>query len=215
MNLAELRSTVQTNLGGRDDLASQIDTWINWAIEELCAEWNWPELWGEETITTTAGTAEYSFSRPVIIYNVTRVSNNKEVSLYRVEPRLFYQVCVYPNRTGKPTHYVPYNKKIRLWRVPDGEYTIKVRRKLRHTPLVNDTDEPVLDEDKDALIVALATSEAFQALGEDERAAVWFSRYTGKLRKKIKEVGATPDRSRLRPGRLGIEYWKDPFVRRV
>lgn len=107
-----------------------------------------------ETSTTVNTVANQDYVN--IPFNQVGMVLNGNNPPYRILPWLEYEVNYRRNGTnnqvsatlyGEPNVASIYQKRLYLYPIPDSTYPLTIRGNLSFTPLVNDTDEPLLRDE--------------------------------------------------------------------
>lgn len=156
----------------RDDLTNQIKNAINDAIELQEGErYAWNEL--RYRILTVAAQEYYDLEGPTLLTSAgaavgagemlleiddiyTTISNNP----YRLCPRTQQHINEWQSTSyqGQPADYTVYGQQIRIWPIPDQEYTLDLMglARLGVNPLTADSDTNAWMTDGAAIIRAQA-----------------------------------------------------------
>lgn len=148
---ARLRAT-QTSSVTSDTYSTMIGTMVNQAKREVEDAYNWSFLKTVHSVTTAAGTQEYSITSS---NDRSRVyTKNKEIyddtndGILRPMPKELFDREAYTVTTqqAQPIYYFFSGKdsdgylKIKFWPIPDGTYTIRVPMYTPQADLSDDTD---------------------------------------------------------------------------
>jgi len=218
--LSDLKSEVRENLGGRTDLDSRLVRFINFAQDMICRQFEFPELEQKTTDTVSKGDETYSLSsRPRSIRSVRLLDGTLSRKLEYIPVRSWDMLIPKPDEwtQERPTHYTYYQNKLELWRIPNDTYTIVIRWSKWPTTLSADEDKSDYDN-KDDIIIALATSWAFKSLGDKERMYFWANAAWDQLESAILAESQQPDREIVPIPEIKTalgEYWKDPFIKGI
>jgi hypothetical protein len=238
-----LRAEILSNLGGLpqdNDNVIRINRLIDLAALRIARAYGWQEL---ERTTTTAITVTGTPATDQIVTPslgiggqdklrswltlVRREGNDTPFKLIRIPERQWAQLTLgseSPLLTGAATHYRWWSDRLYFYPVPEQNWTLIQDYKI--WPSLNFADgsggELASDLDfKDDLIIALATHNAFQSLGQREDAVQWFAIYSDMLQSAINEEMDKPDTAILNRGiserdsGVVVDPVKDPFVRRT
>lgn len=157
---------------------TRITTYINWAQLNIADEHTYEEMrtvWSATTVEIGGSRQRYPFPTNMKdIYSLVIVDGTESRKLKYVNARNFDTVVPYPAAwsTGTPTHYIDYGANFELWRIPDADYVMLMRCSLYPTEFSSDTDTSDL-QNKDQLMVALASAKILRALRELEDAEYW------------------------------------------
>lgn len=105
---------------------SLVDIFLNDGFNRIVrASWRWPFLEFTDTVTTEAGTGEYTI--PSSIHEVEGIQG-PDFNLQWVSPQTAEQTWWSANETqSKPYKVSFWGGKLRLWPKPDSAYTITIR----------------------------------------------------------------------------------------
>ena len=222
LTLTELEAEIRANLGNRTDLDSRLPRILSLAQEVIMRAHPFSEMNSEETLTTVADTKTVNLpTNPREVYSVRLIDNSNSRKLRYIPLRQWDRRAPYPEHytTGRPSLYTLYNDKIELWRIPDAAYTIYCRCNLMPTEFSSDSDVASDLENKDDLLIAIATEYCFRSLGGDtERIMRWQSVATNGLRNAIKADTQFEDQvisSERARTTVTDDYWLNPFIRRA
>ena len=240
---AELKTEIKAGLGNRSDLDDRLTSVLNIiqqsAVRAAAAEKiNFEELQATKTFSTVASTQDYTFEsietglNPRTVFSLKIVqsgSPGESQRLLRVTPGKMDELVPDALLQGesRPTHYVEWNNKISLYRIPDIVYNMEMKLYRWPTPFVEATDTQVSDLDnKDDVLIYGALEYLYRSLGEEDAAKMMFVKYQRELGLSQDENEAEADDQIvgvLDPhGRRGYgggvhsgDYWKQPLVKRV
>jgi len=241
-----LRAEILSNLGGlpqNNDNITRINRLIDLAALRIARAYGWQELERTTTdaITVTGTPATDQVHIPVLVPDggggagtlrswltlIRRVGNDTPFKLVRIPERQWAQMTLgseSPLLTGAATHYRWWSDRLYFYPVPDQNWTLIQDYKI--WPSLNFSDgaggELPSDLDfKDDMLIALATHNAFQSLGQREDATQWFAIYSDMLQAAINEEMDKPDTAIVNRGiserdsGVVVDPVKDPFVRRT
>lgn len=158
----QMQTTIASEVGGRSDLATQIQNSIQTAI----AKWERERFYFNEVndtngFSTTSGKEFYTASDYALIGSMVHidkihalVSNNR----YTLEPRTWQYIedyAVNPTVQAPPTgisDYAYYGETLRFYPIPDGAYPITLSGTKRLTALALTSDANAWTQDAEALI---------------------------------------------------------------
>jgi hypothetical protein len=226
---AQLRIEIQGNLGNRTDIDTRIDTWLELSQQYVATHHDFREMMflDEVTIVPVNDPAvdklySHGISNLKEIYTLLRqVGTEFAVKLTSVPNRQWQQLLGKPDTgtTGDAVWYTLFGSDtIELSPVPNRTY--KLQRFYSKWPSVFASDSAVSDfEQKDELLIARTTYQAFQSLGMREDAAHWFAVSENLLKSTTDDDRYRSDTtfiargiSEAAPAEFG-EPWADPFVR--
>jgi hypothetical protein len=126
---------------------------INRALRRISAEFDWPWLYAEETITTVAGTTDYNLPTR---WAKTAWLSEENVGLLRPathkQSRRWIEQAT--RVTGRPVYYTHEGaSQIRLFPAPDAVYSVDHGYYTYEAALSNDTDTPAIPDPYDDLVV--------------------------------------------------------------
>ena len=173
MTLLTIRTQIITEIGGRTDLDSVIDDQINYALQELTTMFEFEQLQGDSTTTTTKDQAEYLL--PTDLYVLWSVrEETKRKGLLEKKPWKTYR-NVDTSTSGSPNWYTQYNRKLVLFNaVPDDNatdnYKVRILYWQTHPALANDADAVTTPAEWERGLRLKATSFMFTILDMDAKA---------------------------------------------
>jgi len=149
-----------------------IGIFIHDAIETVEAAWQWSNLRTTITITTEADTSLYSITGAGNKSSVLDVINDTSNFFMAYQTAHWFSGMFLNNTpaTGAPKYYVfesldaASDAQVRVYPIPDGVYSIKVKIIKRSPDIINDDDQvqvPFLP------VQALAYAMALEERGED------------------------------------------------
>lgn len=226
LKLSELQAEVRANLGGRADLDSRLTRLLNLAQTRIARRRDFEEMQRGPTSLTLTYTGV-----PVDDKTKTLAQNTREVyaivlldgvqshRLKRRTQQWFNTHVPAPDvlATRAPLIYALWGSNITTWPVVDKQYDAELWWSAWPTPFSDSNPNQLSDlKEKDDLLIALATHNAFQSLGKRDDAQQWFAIYSSMMRDALLEDAESPD---LNLGgdpdidRITGNYWQDPFVR--
>ena len=187
MTLLTIRTQIITEIGGRTDLDSVIDDQVNYALQELTTMFEFEQLQGDSTTTTTADQAEYLLPTDLYVLWSVREESVKKGLLELKDWQTYRNVDT--GTSGKPNWYTQYNRKLILFNsVPDDNatdnYTIRILYWQTHAALSADADNVTTPAEWERGLRLKATSFMFTILDMDEKAAAKsaeFDRWVGRI----------------------------------
>lgn len=228
MTRAELRDEVRNNIKRTSEAFadSRIHTFLDWTQQRVADAHTFEEMRKSDTFLTTDGVSKYNFpTRMKDIYSITIQDGANSRKLTYVHPRDFDSSIPRPETysEGVPSWYVDYGTQFELFKIPDDEYT--GNRRYSQYPQSLSTNNMSSDlVNKDALLVAGATSFGFWALREIEDAEYWnASIYAMLLAEAVRTDHSAEDWTPVARGfsiggmtGLGIsgKWWENPFTGR-
>jgi hypothetical protein len=225
---AQLRSAVAASLGNRTDINASIDNWLNFAQRYIARRHDFRELRIVDEVTVipvgvpaTDKTYSLGVTNLKEIYALLRqVGTDIAVKLTNVPNRQWQQLVGKPDAmgTGDAMWYTQYGNSVEFSPVPAQQFTLV--RHYSKWPTLLTSDSQVSDyTNKDEIIIARATHEAFQSLGMLEDAGRWFSIADDLMDMAIKEDNYRPDEVFVARGVSeessgpSSDPWADPFVK--
>jgi hypothetical protein len=169
-----IKTEVIARLGGRTDISSRVETWINDAYFELCLSprFSFYELDKSNTFTTVVNLREYNiegFGDVWFLLGLRDVTNERKL---KKSHWTVFDAKSQPTAatTQTATHYARFGDFVELDPTPGSIYTIKARYRRRPTELSAGTDHP-LGREWDEPITVLAVVKGYEALEQPEKAA--------------------------------------------
>ena len=216
---SELWAEVKANIGNRDDLDDRTENVLNFAQEKINRFYPFSEMEEIEDKTTSENTRFVTLdSVPRNIISVRLLDDSMSRKLIYVPRPKFDRLAPYPESyaTGRPEFYTFFENKLELYRVPDDEYSLRVRYIKKPTRFTTSSDTTSDYIWKDDIIVALATAYAFRSLARFDLARNWEAEADRMLRaaresdKHFTDFGMGDGLSNG-----SAPYYQDPFVKRV
>lgn len=232
LTTSQLEDEIRSALGGRTDLDSRLDRFINLAQVKIARTHDFEEM---ERVTAsafsyTATPADDKFFdlsnktgasvRKIRAFRLLDDSNSRK--LRYIPPRRWDKEIPEPEwySTGRPSIFTKWRGKLELWKVPDSAYSCELRYSIWPAALSTSTPGGLSNLDnKDDLIIYLSVSWAFASLGKTEKAREFWRFYRNGMNDAIGEDVVEPDLD-ISPGlgggsdgRILDNYWTDPFVR--
>jgi len=164
-----IKTEVLNRLGGRTDLASRSEVWINDAYYELLMHprFNFFELDKAATASTAANVRSYDLPTDIwYILDIRDNTNNRK--LIRSHWDRFDRLS---RPTGQPQRYARFGTTVEFDPTPDAVYTLIVRYKFRPVTLVTGAS-PIVPREWDEIITVMATIKGFEALEQPDKAAL-------------------------------------------
>jgi hypothetical protein len=182
MTAQDIVTEVRLHLGGETTETlpeNQILRWVNRAYLELASAYQFDELEATTAITTSSGTAEYEASASDILRIIDVIDDTNNVKL-RPWDRLRYGNATQGDAssiTGTPVYWhisgvgSESRRQFTFYPTPDGAYTVNVVYRKTPTELVlsPSATSSVLPEPWDEVLVLLASSMGWRALGDDDK----------------------------------------------
>lgn len=179
---------------------TRIKTWLYWSHLTIARLYAFPEL---DTVaanyTLSTSTNVYTFTTLVLsrvrqILSVQLIDGTASQKVDRQLWRGFAQD--YPNvdedPAGKPDIYTIFGQRVEFNKLPDDDYTLKIRYNQYPDDFSGDSDTSDYTY-KDDLIVAGAVVHAYVSLQELEDAKYWAGVFAGRLQTAIGLVSEPQD----------------------
>lgn len=237
----EMIDEILENLANRDDLSrARTLRHLNIAQRQLvrAKPGGWRDLNGlaDKTISNTGSDADRFIDLGSVIqtdgttireirmvYSVRRIGDNPG-KLIRKHWKTWDRLL--PDTTelsrGKPTHYTQYRNTIEVFRIPDVNYTLRLRYSLWPIDLDETTQTSTDLVGLEDLLILKATTNLLESFGRSKDGSKFLAIYEEQLQKVLDEEGEDPDLEfGINPGELetegrGVgEYWRDPFIRGI
>ncbi len=179
--LSYVRSNVKRDSDGYSD--AKVKQSINWAQREIAARFTFEEMRHTWDGATILDQRYYGFPVQMKdIYSLILVDGTISVKLGYLNAREYDELRPAPEQGSslKPYNYIDYGKNFELEPIPDAVYSMVLRASEFPTVLSEDADVSDLDN-KDDLIVAIATWAVLYDLREVEFADWWERGRTGRL----------------------------------
>tara|TARA_R110002110_G_scaffold37875_2_gene124503 strand:- start:1932 stop:2642 length:711 start_codon:yes stop_codon:yes gene_type:complete len=191
LNEVELTSA---NFANSKGIQTAVKDFINRSINDIyTAELEWPFLHTDGTITTVAGTAEYSLVagfKSVDVDTVYLIEASTDIKILPYIPytqftNQFRERDLDPTTTSnraKPDYfYLTQDDKIGFTPIPDKEYTVYYEYWQTHTDLSASTDEPVLSTRYQDVIVSRSEYYVHQLRADLNAAALKQQEYNSRI----------------------------------
>ncbi len=224
-----LQDEVHAALATRDDLTvaagSRIERWLNIAQVKITRELRWEELEvadAEETLpadaTSLAYPASFRYQQSLVLKD-----GDSTIKLAWLHPEVFdsrfpkIHDATATLTKSSPVFFTNWAKSWAFWPVPDVEYKINLKKGSWPTALATLGQTTDLEE-KDDLLINLATADLMNSLGMADKAVKQFNIYSALLATAKDEEKDKPGRDIVPDFETGIavgDYWLDPFVRSV
>ena len=191
MTAQDIVSEVRLHLGGETSETlsdNQILRWVNRSYIDLASAYKFDELEDSMTITTSSGTAEYAAPSTGNdeVFKVISVTDDTNDLTLQPWNRRQYDLAVQGSAstvTGQPVFWFVSGvgdntddpaktvKQYTFYPTPAGTYTINViyRKKPTELVLTPSATSSVLLEPWDEVLVLLAVSRGWRALGDEEK----------------------------------------------
>lgn len=233
LTLSQLKDQVRFHMGNRTDLDSHLTNVLNICQDRIARSHDWEELQFSETYAHSAwsGTpaddqyllfSNFTNSNPKELYSVVVYDGDSSHTLEWLPPRRFSKMFSKPDETTthRPAFYTRWNDRLELFRIPDQQYSYRLRGIKWPTTLSADGDTTDLDH-KDDMLITLTVSYLFNAIGETDRGARFYAIFSGMWDEAMREEDTEPDADikPLHANRPSADptgdYWLNPFVTKV
>jgi hypothetical protein len=186
--LTELTNEVLSHQFSPSQYTTYAQGKINQGLDYVAAQTDFRELLDTESYTTSNGTASYAlpsdFSR---LYNVEIFDADGVLMPLAAETLIGYDTKA-PSQTGRPQLYVIEGSSLKLWPVPDGAYTIRVRHYRKPASLSGALDEPEIPATYHHLLVSYALWHCYERENDYNSAQYHKARFDEDLAKCRGEV---------------------------
>lgn len=219
--LREFEREVKAGLNDREDFDSRLPRIINIAHKQLGREYNWIDLYAEKDITIQA-TGDTDADRRVTLptdvddlmtANIIEGATSRKLKHINRREWEFAVPLHQQFQTGKPYAYTWQGKQLLLYKVPEQEYTLRLKYKKIPTPLVEEKDRSDF-ENKEDLIISLALIYCYKSIGNTDRLKVEKGFYDDALDQAKSEEKRKFDQSIGSQSNIAFgQYWADPFNR--
>lgn len=165
----DLQNRIADELGGRSDLAANIQL----AIQTAIAKWERERFYFNEfraanAFNTAKGQEFYGasdYAPLATIAQLDRVTVLVSGNRYTLNPRTapyLEDVSVNPSVQGQPTDYAYFAEQLRLYPIPDAAYPVSLLGTTRFAALVNVADSNAWTVDAEALIRCEAKMDLYE-----------------------------------------------------
>lgn len=183
MTAEDIVAEVRLHLSGEttETLSNnQILRWVNRSYIDLASAYEFNELETATSITTSSGTAEYACTVTDMLNVTSLIDATNKIQLYPWN-RWQYDRSTQGNSatiTGTPIYWFisgvagsDNNRQFTLYPTPAGTYTINIIYQKKPTELVLEPSatSSALPEPWDDVLVLLAASRGWRALGDDDK----------------------------------------------
>ena len=201
LQLQNIRSLVRTNIGGRTDVDTEIDRYINIVLHDVARKQGWVDLRAESTFDTVASTKSYTLAADLARLETVRLSDydsstgvySASLSLRVVAAHKMDEIVprMEQYNEGKPRYAVWWGRSLELYRIPDTAYRVTYRYKQKVTEMSTDASTCEIEEIDDVLVNG-ATSYVLAMIEEWESSAFWRTLYHQTLGAAILADKRTP-----------------------
>ena len=187
LTLVDFRDEIDVTFGERSLDTPHYDRWINFAYLDICTAVDFDILDAELSFNTADGTRNYNApTTPYISIKHVR-DTSSDYSLAWIPKEDFFRLTAADE--GAPKRWTLHLDDIYLYPCPDGIYAVKAIYKQTPTILSEDGDVTVLQAGWDAAVTMLAVHYGYMALGEEQRAVVWYNRAISYIQSRMTEGG--------------------------
>ncbi len=188
LNLAEMRTQLDIQLGGRTDFDdTMFDLWLNASYIDLCTSLEIPELNANLLVTLIAGQPLYML--PPQVRGIDMVSVIDTVTygdlggrkLTKVDKNTYRKA---PALTDQPREYFREGQMLVLWPTPIGAKPLSIDFKIRPDILVDEDHYPIIPPEWHEVIVRNARTKAHSDLREFDSAGITNNEVVGLVRRK-------------------------------
>jgi hypothetical protein len=231
LTFQELMEELESNTGNRDDMGASTDVssrfgrFINLAQSRMARtahSFEEFEKFSSETITNTASDDDRFLAVPTDFKkarSLTVQDGFASRKLRYLSPKRFDETVPRPQQyaRARPSHFTRYRDQFELWRMPDQTYTVNMRWLKWPTKLTTVGQLSEWDQ-KDDMIITLATSMLYLSIGRSEDANRFWAIYRNMMSDAIAENNAQPDRDLVNWEVNAVPFsrgdpWLDPFIR--
>jgi hypothetical protein len=167
-----LQTEVTARLGNRNDIASRVGRWINYAYYELLMNprFNFFELDSIADFYTVPNQSYINVANlPTDFWHILGI---RDVTNNRKLRRSHWQVFDRLTPTfGQPTRYSRFGPNIEFDPIPDLVYLNQMRYRARPPELADNTNYSALGIEWEEPLITLSTIKGFEALEQPEKAA--------------------------------------------
>ena len=231
LTASQLEAEVRVHLGRRESEDTRLIIALNLAQMRIARMHRWEELESltSDTLPQTGNITDDSFLdlsslniRDVYSIRITDGSRSKKLTRLSVQhfDAKVPDVSIYS--AGMPNIYTIYNLvSLQMYPSPDAAYNYSIRYLAWPIPLVSGGAVPSELDQKDDMLITLASSYVYHSLGKDDKAKQFFGMYAAMLNEAAQEELEKPGMAILpdfEVGRLnsggGGPYYLDPFMDR-
>lgn len=170
MNVNQLLSEITYRLGNRSDLTPRTVIWLNDAYYELLLSPRFTFYAIDRSASLAAPTGQYiyqiSTNFPDLWFILDIRNENYQIKLKRKDPSEFDRSW---KIQGIPTRYTRFQDQIELDPIPDVDYQLTVRYRMRPPELVSGGDT-LLDREWHEPLTAMAVQKGWEALEQWDKA---------------------------------------------
>lgn len=202
--LSQSDATDVTSLSGQSQIVADA---INEAQTELWKEENWYSLYKTTTFATVASTGTYDIATIASdwgrVLDMIDTTNNRV--LIEDITRVFDEDDPDADYTGTPTHFTVEGANFRLYPIPNGAYTIRLRYYQIPDTLSANSDTYDLPYECENCLIQFALATTYEYLNKFDNADRAWIKYGQHLKKAKAINGKMIDRFRV----IGRKHWID------
>lgn len=175
LTFTELQDEVRSALGGRTDLNARLPRALNLAQQRLARIHDFEELQNVTivNINDTGVAADGIIALPSNreVYSIILLDDANSRKLTQRTARFWDARLPMPEywTRDKPQDYLMWAGSAEIWPLPDGPYTLRIRRTVWPTTLSGANDLSVFNE-KDEILIELSLMYLFNSLGKEVEA---------------------------------------------
>ena len=194
MQLADYRTDLQTALGDRGLSNTILDRHINFAYLDIIGAVKFPELVEEDTSQSTAnGVNSVNVPTGAMLVDLVR-NTTDDVKLQWIPLQEYWRLT---QAAGVAAKWSRQKNKIMLNPVPNGIKALRILYIKSPARLSGSTDVTVLPDTWDSAVFLLSVHFGLLAVGEEDRATVWFQRALAYVQTRMTEEGLSMGASGL------------------
>ena len=171
MNVNQLLQELTWRLGNRSDLTPRTLTWLNDAYYELLMSprFTFYAIDRSAPLAAPAGQRIYQISTnfPDLWFIIDIRNENYQIKLKRKDPTEFDRTW---KILGIPTRYTRFQDQIELDPIPDVDYQLTLRYRIRPAELVQGGDT-ILDREWQEPLTTMAVQKGWEALEQWDKAS--------------------------------------------
>ncbi len=204
ISLLQFRNRLSVALGDRNLDSSDLDNAINDGYFEIAGGVQFEEFEKVNSQSTSVGVVSYALPTDDIAGTLHVVRTSNYLNLRWMEKGEFLRQ---DPGSGAPIRWTRIGSSIYLSPTPDASYGFDIHYRSMPTKLTNDTDVTAISALWDQPIYLLAGHYMYMALGEEDRAIVWYQRALNALQSRMSEddfarltLGQVPSRMNTSQG---------------
>jgi hypothetical protein len=203
ITLSEFRDRMSTTLGDRNLAASRLTEAVNDAYYEIAGGVQFEEFEKVDSQSTSNGVRNYALPSDDIASVLFVVRTSDYLNLRWVEKAEFLRL---DPGSGAPTRWTRIGAEIFLSPIPDASYGFDIHYRTMPVRLTLDSDVTAISALWDQPIYLLAVHYMWLALGEEDRAMVWYQRVLNSLQTRMSEE----DFARMTLGKIPSRFNTTP-----